>query len=124
MDLQQLLGLGVGLLLLGLFLVLFVSAWFLYWGACLAGIERRSFGRAFLANFLCVVGGGVTSVLLGAFPVAQILVCLFLSFILIKTVFATSFGRAVIAWLMQIVVAALIAGALVLGSLLLAAYAS
>lgn len=123
MDWQQILGMGVGILLAGLFLIFFVGALFLYWGACLAGIERRSFGRAFLANFLCFVAGGVTSVLLGAFPLAQLVVYLFLSFLLIKTVFATSFGRAVIAWLMQIVVAALLVGALVLGSVFLAAVA-
>jgi len=120
MNFHEILGMGIGFVLLGLFLGLLLGALFLYWGACIASIPNRSFGRAFLANFLCIVAAIVTSVILGALPVVQILVYLFLSFILIKTVFSTSFGKAVIAWLMQMILPAIIAAGIALAGFLFA----
>lgn len=93
---------------------LFVSAAFLLWGARLAGIERRSFGRA-VATIL--VGGFASFLLAGvlhAAPVvgtgAGLLLGFCVSAAVTTAIFNTTFGKAlaanILAWLLPPLVAA------------------
>jgi hypothetical protein len=96
-----------------LLLWLFVSAAFLLWGARLAGIERRSFGRAIGTLFV----GGIASILLttvlSAAPIvgtgAGILLGFCVSSVVMMAIFDTTFGKAfaanLLAWVLPIIVA-------------------
>ena len=87
---------------------LFISAAFLLWGARLAGIERRSFGRAIGTILL---GGMVWFVVLAAFNAAPIvgtglglLLGFCVSAAVMTPIFDTTFGKAlaanILAWLL------------------------
>jgi hypothetical protein len=111
-SLQQF-SMGNGPAIIGGIIGLFVGALFLYWAAAIAKIEGRTYGKAFLANFFCIVISIGTSLLFAATPFVDILVWLILSFVLIKAVFSTTVGKAVIAWIMQIIFAAIVIGGIV-----------
>lgn len=97
----------------GLLLWLFVSASFLLWGARLAGIERRSFGRAIGTILL----GGLASALLAGFLRSSpyigaglgLLLGFCVSAVVMMSIFDTTFGKAlaanILAWLLPPVVA-------------------
>ena len=108
----------LGLIAAGALLWLFLSAAFLLWGARLAGIEKRSFGRAIGTILL----GGLASLLLAAVLSAAPLVGtgagLLLGFCVSAAVMTvvcdTTFGRAFAANLFAWLLPFLILGALVL----------
>jgi hypothetical protein len=108
-----------------LLLWLWVSAAFLLWGARLAGIPHRSFGRAIGTLLL---GGLASSLLAGALsatPVAGtglgLLLGLGVSALVMRILFDTTFGKALAANLLAWVLSLVVAGALaLLGGLLLA----
>ena len=100
-----------------LVLWLLVSAAFLLWGARLAGVEKRSFGRAIGTILL----GGIASFLLklvlsGAAPVigtgAGILLGFCVSSLVMMALFNTTFGKALAANLLSWVLSLLVVGAL------------
>ena len=102
-------------LLVAILLVLWllVSAAFLLWGARLAGIQKRSFGRA-IGTLLV---GGLASILLAAVlsaaPIvgtgAGILLGFCVSSVVMMAIFDTTFGKAlvanILAWVLPFVVA-------------------
>ena len=99
---------ATGLILAAALAWWFVAAAFLLWGARLAGVERRSFGRA-LATILL---GGLAWVFLSAPLVgtgAGLLLGFCVSAAVMMPVFDTSFGKAfaanVLAWLLPFVLA-------------------
>ena len=88
----------------------FVAAAFLLWGAKLAGVENRSFGRA-LATIL--LGGFATLVVEAVFNTAPVLgtgLGLLLGFVvsaaIMMPIFKTTFGKAlaanIIAWVLPL----------------------
>ncbi|MBU4461012.1 MAG: hypothetical protein KJ579_10620 [Verrucomicrobia bacterium] len=97
--------------------VLFVQSFFLLWGARIAGIEGRSFGRALAVTIL----GGLASfavsfVLVASGPVAPIVgfvAGFVVSALVAMPVFRTSFGRAlgavVLAWALSLLIFVVIA---------------
>ena len=93
--------------LLGL-LVLWVllSAFFIWIGAKMAFIPKASFGRAIMAAIACGMGSFLLSgVLLFLPPIGPILgqvIGIMLSLFIIKAIFETSFGKALLAWIFQI----------------------
>jgi hypothetical protein len=105
--------------LAGVFLLLwlFVSAAFLLWGARLAGIERRSFGRAIGTLLL----GGIASALLASVLRSSpyvgtglgVLLGFCVSAAVTMAIFDTTFGKAlvanILAWLLPFVLAGSIA---------------
>lgn len=109
---------AVAAAVLSLVLWLFVSAAFLLWGARLAGIERRSFGRAIGTILL---GGGASLVLklvLGTTaPVLGtglgLLLGLCVSSVVMMGLFDTAFGKAlaanILAWVLSLLVIGLLA---------------
>ena len=95
----------------------FISAAFLLWGARLAGIERRSFGRA-LGTI--VLGGIAWLIVLAAFNAAPLvgtglglLLGFCVSAAVMTPIFDTTFGKAlaanILAWLLPPVLIAVIA---------------
>ena len=92
----------------GLLLWLFVSAAFLLWGARLAGIERRSFGRAIGTILLGGIASAILTTVLSAAPLAGTGAGLLLGFCtsaaVMTAIFDTTFGKAlaanVLAWLL------------------------
>lgn len=108
------------LLLLGALALLWllVSAVFLLWGARLAGIGRRSFGRA-IGTLL--VGGTASALLtaaLGAAPLAGpglgLLLGFFVSSVVMMAIFDTTFGKALVANILAWVLPFLVAGGVAL----------
>ena len=104
----------LGLIAAGALLWLFLSAAFLLWGARLAGIEKRSFGRAIGTILL----GGLASLLLAAVlsaaPLvgtgAGLLLGFCVSSLVMMALFDTTFTKAlaanILAWVLSLLVAA------------------
>lgn len=92
---------------------LFVSAAFLLWGARLAGIERRSFGRAFGTILLGGIAWGIVLAVFNAAPIvgtgAGLLLGFCVSAAVMSPIFDTTFGKAlaanILAWLLPPLVA-------------------
>ena len=100
-----------------LLLWLFVSAAFLLWGARLAGIERRSFGRAIGTLLLGGLASALLSGLLRSSPYVGaglgFLLGLCVSAFVMMAIFDTTFGKALVAnllaWVLPFVLAATLA---------------
>jgi hypothetical protein len=108
----------VALASLGLLLWLFLSAAFLLWGARLAGVEKRSFGRAIGTLFV----GGIASLLLtmalSAAPLvgtgAGLLLGFGVSSVVMMAIFDTTFGKALVANILAWALPFLVAGGIAL----------
>ena len=100
-----------------LLLWLFVSAAFLLWGARLAGIERRSFGRAIGTLLLGGFASALLSGLLRSSPYVGaglgVLLGFCVSAFVTMAIFNTTFGKAlvanILAWVLPFVLAAALA---------------
>jgi len=99
---------------------------FLLWAAKIAGIEGRSFGRAFLATILTGVAtfvfSAASTLMLPALSLFLNSVCGFLLHALVimpifRTTFGKALGAAVLAWVLSIIVFGALA-LLVFGGLL------
>ncbi|MGD9612794.1 MAG: hypothetical protein AB7V22_07805 [Kiritimatiellia bacterium] len=96
---------------------LFLAAAFLQWGARLAGIERRSFGRALATILLGGLAWAVVQALFFAAPLvgtgAGLLLGFCVSAAVMTPIFDTSFGKAfaanVLAWVLPFVLAGALA---------------
>jgi hypothetical protein len=98
-------GLGVGLIAF-LVLALLISAFFLWIGAKLAGIRGASFGKAVLAALVSVVALAILEIVLSLIPriggTLGLLLGILVSIYVIKAVFDTGWGKAILAWIMYI----------------------
>ena len=94
-----------GGVLLGFVLILLVASFFLWIGAKIAGIERASFPKAILATFINMIIGAALS----AVYVIGWILSLIATIVVIKLIFGTDWGKAIIAWLVS-VIAAFLAG--------------
>ncbi len=94
---------GYGLLIL--LVTLLVGAFFLWIGAKVAKIAGATFLKALLATFLGMVAG----IILGLVPVLGWLLGIVAYIVIIKYIFNTDWGKAIIAWLISFV-AAIITG--------------
>ena len=91
-----------------LLLWLFISASFLLWGARLAGVERRSYGRAFATLLLGGIASALLTAVLSAAPLVGTGLGLLLGFcvssVVMMAIFDTTFGKAlaanILAWLL------------------------
>lgn len=92
--------------------VLFVQSFFLLWGARIAGIEGRSFGRAFGATILGGLATFAVSVVLTATgpvaPIVGFIAGFVVTALVAMPVFRTTFGRAlgatVLAWVLSLLI--------------------
>ena len=96
----------------------FVAAAFLLWGARLAGIERRSFGRALATILLGGLAWAAVQALFLSAPLvgtgAGLLLGFCVSAAVMTPIFGTSFGKAFAANVLAWVLPFLLAGALFL----------
>jgi len=96
------LGVLLGLLVLWVLL----SAFFIWIGAKMAFIPKASFGRAIMAAIACGMASFLLSgILLPLLPVGPIMgqvIGIMLSLFIIKAIFETSFGKALLAWIFHI----------------------
>ena len=100
-----------------LLLWLFVSAAFLLWGARIAGIERRSFGRAIGTLLLGGFASALLSGLLRSSPYVGaglgVLLGFCVSAFVMMAIFDTTFGKALVAnllaWILPFALAATLA---------------
>jgi hypothetical protein len=97
---------------------LFVAAAFLLWGARLAGIERRSFGRAIGTLLVGGIASALLATVLSAAPLvgtgAGILLGFCVSSVVMMAIFDTTFGKALVANLLAWILPFVVAGALAL----------
>jgi len=92
---------------------LFISASFLLWGARIAGIQNRSYGRAIGTIFLGGIASFLLTIVLSAAPIVGtglgILLGFCVSAIVMMAIFNTTFGKALaanlISWVLSIIVA-------------------
>jgi hypothetical protein len=101
-----LLGIGAGILLF--FIIgLLITAFFLWIGVKLAGITGASFGKAVIAAVLSVIATIILSIILSLLPFIGgflgLLLGILVSIYIIKVVFDTSWGKALVAWILYIV---------------------
>ncbi len=100
------------LVLLSLLVWLFVAAAFLLWGARLAGIEKRSFGRAIGTLLLGGIASSLLTAVLSVDPVLDTGLGLLLGFgvsaLVMMALFDTTFGKAlaavILAWVLSLAV--------------------
>jgi len=115
---------GTGLVVLVISFV--VAAFFLWLGAKIVKIKNSGFGKALLATFI----GFVAAIILGLIPAIGWLLGLIAYIIIIKYVFATDWGKAILAWLIAAVITAIVfaivafAGLFSLGAFMKAKHAS
>ncbi|NCA83047.1 MAG: hypothetical protein EOM72_09925 [Opitutae bacterium] len=96
---------------------LFISASFLLWGARLAGVERRSYGRAFATLLLGGIASALLTAVLSAAPLVGTGLGLLLGFcvssVVMMAIFDTTFGKAlaanILAWVLPFVLAGVLA---------------
>lgn len=114
-------GLLLGLAMVGLVVV--VSATFVSIGASVAGIEGRSFGKAIGATvgaaLVGVVAGGVLSVVGLAEGFIGAAAGIAVNLAVIRAVYATSWGKSAVAWLVATLAIVVVVGVplLLLGGL-------
>ena len=111
------------IVVVGLIVGLFISAAFLMWGARIATIESRTYGKALGTSFL----GGVASLFLSlVFSVVPIfgtiigLICGFLvQALIMMPIFETTFGKALGATIISSVLMIVVVGVIFLISIIL-----
>ncbi|UCF06478.1 MAG: hypothetical protein JSV33_05475 [bacterium] len=99
-------GFGVGIIFVFIFAVV-IGAFFMWIAAKIARVERSSFGRAIVA----AIGSSFVSLLVAFLfhwipllgNLIGFIVGLFLSILVIKAAFDTSFGKALLVWTFDII---------------------
>lgn len=104
--------LAIGAMGILVFLIaLVIGGFFLSIGAKWAGIEDVTLGKAMIA----VLGGGILAAVLSLIPILGFILGIIGYIWVIKTVFNTDWGKAIVAWILTIVVELIVA--LILGVL-------
>jgi hypothetical protein len=97
-------GAGVLFLLVGVF----VAGLFMWLAAKIAGVRHATFGRAVVAALASWVVSGLCYALAPLLPIIGIglatLAAILLSLVAIKAAFETSWGKALLAWLFNLIV--------------------
>jgi hypothetical protein len=90
------------------------AAFFVWIGGKMAGIEKATFGRSMMVALANVIVVGLVSTVLSVVPVVGTVLGFFVgllfTLLIIKGVFETTFGKAFLAWVFNVVahVAALV----------------
>jgi hypothetical protein len=100
----------------GIFIITTIIAAFFMWiGAKLAKVEKATFGKAILAALAAAAITWVLFLLFNFIPVVGpmlgLIIGLILTIFAIKAIFSTTFGKAALVWLFNII-AVIIAGAI------------
>ena len=96
-----------------------VQSLIIHLAARLSGIRHATFGMAIktcvVSTLLSIILSGVFSFIPGPGTLLGFLISLFLNLLILKSIYRTGWGRALIVWLMQVVVMILLG--LVMGSM-------
>ena len=106
------LGMGIVGGILALDIGILVGALFLWVAAKIVKIDGASYGKAILATIVCIIAAGNVNFFLAFIPVvgailgfiAGILIMVFI----IQKFFATTFGKAFLAWLIDFIIMVII----------------
>ena len=105
--------------ILAIFLFIFgiaVLAAFLHWATGILRFHKRSFGLAFIAALMMIFVDVIISLVFGWIPIIgwilALLLSIFLEWLIIKSLYDISWGKAIAAWLLSIVLALVVVGLL------------
>ncbi len=107
---------GIGMIVLFVLMVL-IGGFFMWIAAKIARVEKSSFGRAIMAALASSFVSIVAAIIFNLLPVIGnlfgFLIGIVLSILVIKAIFSTSIGKALLVWIFDIIATAI---ALVLAS--------
>ncbi len=116
---MEYLALGMGGLLFVAFLVVILDSLFLHAGAKMAGVRKATFGKAVKASIACALATLLLAIIFSWIPVAGtavgFLIGLGLTILVLQASYSTSFGKAFLLWIFNVVAQLL---AVVLGAIL------
>ena len=128
------LGMGIGAAILIIFaltiLSLILGGIFMYIGAGMAKVEKRTFGKAVLAYLLSGLGGSVAGGLVSVIPVVGIflgfIANILIQIVIIKAIFETETGKAVLTWLFGLIaqIIVMVIAAIIFWSAIIALFAT
>jgi len=116
--------LSIGGLLFVAVLVVILDSFFLHIGAKMAGVRRATFGKAVKASIACALATLLLAVIFSWIPVAGtgvgFLIGLALTILVLQASYNTSFGKAFLLWIFNVVaqILAVILGAMLFSGLL------
>lgn len=98
----------IGTFIGGLVILVFVAGLFMLAGAKLAGVEKATFGTAILAAIACslvsLALAGIFSIIPLVGTIAGFIISLLVEIFIIKAIFNTSFGKALLTLLCNAIV--------------------
>ena len=91
-----------------------ISAGLLHLGTSLAGIESKSYGKAIITTIACWIVGWVLNGVFGLLHLHTswfaIIVGLVVNLAIIKSIYGTTWGKAILAWVIEVVAVFIIVG--------------
>ena len=121
---MEYLALSIGGLLFVAFLVVILDSLFLHAGAKMAGVRKATFGKAVKASIACALATLLLAIVFSWIPVAGtgvgFLIGLGLTILVLQASYSTSFGKAFLLWIFNVIaqILAVILGALLFSSVL------
>ena len=115
---MEIAGAVLAVIVVGVFIGLFISAAFLLWGARIAGVENRSFGKALGTTLLGGIASFILSLVLSVLPVIGTVVSFIGGFLIaaliMMAIFKTTYGKALWATILTWVLSLVVVGGLIL----------
>ena len=112
-------GLGIGIVLVSAVIIWLFNIACMMIGAKVANIENRSFGKAFLATLLiAILGGGCVSLLTLLHPLIGLVGLVLVPAIFIHWVYSCGLGKAIIAYIINLVATGVLIAGMVVSLLL------
>ncbi|MFP3898264.1 MAG: hypothetical protein ACLFVD_03030 [Dehalococcoidia bacterium] len=107
-----------GIIILVLVVTFFVASAFRLWAARIVKVENATYGTALVATLLGTLAGAAVAFVLGLLPVVGSVLGLvgawLIDSLVVKAIFATSYGKGLLITLLASVLAALVAAGLIL----------
>lgn len=122
---MEIIGIAISTFIVVILTAIFLATFFMWLGAKIAGVKNVSFGKSFLAAVGTTFVTWLISLLSSAVPslggIIGFSVGLLFSIFVIKGIYDTSFGRALLVWIFQIVaeILAIFIGFLIFGNAIL-----
>ena len=109
---------AAGIIIVVVIVTFFVASAFTLWAAKIVKVENATFGRALAATFLGTLAGAAVSFVLGLLPVVGFVLGIIgawlIDSLVVKAIFATSYGKGLLITLLASVPAGVVAAGLIL----------
>ena len=109
---------AAGIIIVVVIVTFFVASAFTLWAAKIVKVENATFGRALAATFLGTLAGAAVSFVLGLLPVVGFVLGIIgawlIDSLVVKAIFATSYGKGLLITLLASVLAGAVATGLIL----------